>query len=250
MRFWKSWIVATKDLSMFKKNKYILYSLIALPFLMGLLLPVITIFTLQTEASSLTDAQLIETATVLVDLFTTYFVIIAAILPTIIASYSFVGEKLEKSLEPLLATPTTDGELLFGKSIAAFIPCVAATYIGALIFLITIDAWSTINIGVFLLPNVYWAIVMGAVTPLACILSVEANVIISSRVNDIRAAQQLGAFVILPIILVMVFASTVHTFPLVTLALILSGGLALADVAMFYLSKATFQREEILTKWK
>jgi hypothetical protein len=48
----------------------------------------------------------------------------------------------------------------------------------------------------------------------------------------------------------MVFASTVQTFPLVTLALILSGGLALADVAMFYLSKATFQREEILTKWK
>jgi ABC-2 type transport system permease protein len=250
MRFWKSWIVATKDLSMFKKNKYILYSLIALPFLMGLLLPIIIIFTLQTGASSLTEARLVESAKGFIDLFTTYFVIIAAILPTIIASYSFVGEKLEKSLEPLLATPTTDGELLFGKSLAAFIPCVGATYIGALIFLITTDTWSVINLGIFLVPNAYWAIVMGIVTPLACILSVEANVIISSRVNDIRAAQQLGVFVILPIILVMVFASTVQTFPLVTLALILSGGLALADVAMFYLSKATFQREEILTKWK
>jgi ABC-2 type transport system permease protein len=250
MRLWKSWIVATKDLSMFKRNKYILYSLIALPFLMGLLLPIITIFTLQTEASSLTEAQLIESAKVFIDLFTTYFVIIAAILPTIIASYSFVGEKLEKSLEPLLATPTTDGELLFGKSLAAFVPCVGATYIGALIFLVTIDTWSAINLGVFLVPNVYWAVVMGIVTPLACVLSVEANVIISSRVNDIRAAQQLGAFVILPIILVMVFASTVQTFPLVTLAFILSGGLVLADVALFYLSKATFQREEILTKWK
>jgi ABC-2 type transport system permease protein len=250
MRFWKSWIVATKDLRMFKRNKYILYSLIALPFLMGLLLPIITIFTLQTQASSLTEAQLVESAKVFVDLFTTYFVIIAAILPTIIASYSFVGEKLEKSLEPLLATPTTDGELLFGKSLAAFVPCVGATYIGALIFVVTIDTWSAINLGVFLVPNAYWAIVMGIVTPLACIISVEANVIISSRVNDIRAAQQLGAFVILPIILVMIFASTVQTFPLVTLALLLSGGLALADIAMFYLSKATFQREEILTKWK
>jgi ABC-2 type transport system permease protein len=250
MRFWKSWIVATKDLSMFKRNKYILYSLIALPFLMGLLLPIITIFTLQTQASSLTEVQLVESAKVFVDLFTTYFVIVAAILPTIIASYSFVGEKLEKSLEPLLATPTTDGELLFGKSLAAFVPCVGATYIGALIFVVTIDTWSAINLGVFLVPNVYWAIVIGVVTPLACILSVEANVIISSRVNYIRAAQQLGAFVILPIILVMIFASTVQTFPLVTLALILSGGLALADFAMFYLSKATFQREEILTKWK
>ena len=91
---------------------------------------------------------------------------------------------------------------------------------------------------------------MGAVTPLVCVLSVEANVIISSRVNDIRAAQQLGAFVILPIILVMVFATIVQTIPLDTLALVLSGGIAVADIALFYLSKATFQREEILTKWR
>jgi len=250
VRLWKSWIVTTKDLGVFRKNKYILYSLIALPILLGVLVPIILIFTLQSEATTLTQAQLTEAATTLVNLFTAYFVIIAAILPTIIASYSFVGEKLEKSLEPLLATPTTDGELLFGKSLAAFIPCVGATYIGALIFVIIIDTWSTINLNVFLIPNVYWAVVMGVVTPLVCVLSVEANVIISSRVNDIRAAQQLGGFIILPIILVMVFASTVTTFPLVTLALILSGALALADVALFYLSKATFQREEILTKWK
>lgn len=250
MRLWKSWIVATKDLSLFKKNKYILYSLIALPFLMGILLPTIAIFTLQTQVASLTEAQLTATATLLINLFTSYFAIIAAILPTIIASYSFVGEKLEKSLEPLLATPTTDGELLFGKSIASFIPCVGATYIGALIFVIFVDFWSATNLGTLLVPNVYWAIVMGAVTPLVCILSVEANVIISSRVNDIRAAQQLGAFVILPIILVMVLATTVQTIPLDTLALFLSGGIALADVALFYVSKATFQREEILTKWK
>ena len=250
MRFSKSWIVTTKDLSVFKKNKYILYSLIALPFLMGLLVPVILIYSLQTEASVVTHAQLVETASTLVNLFTSYFVIIAAVLPTIIASYSFVGEKLEKSLEPLLATPTTDGELLFGKSLAAFIPCVGATYIGAAMFVIIVDAWSITSLGVLLVPNVYWAIVIGVVTPLVCVLSVEVNVIISSRVNDIRAAQQLGAFAILPIIFVMIFASTSQTFPLVTLALILAGGLAIADTAMFYLSKATFQREEILTKWK
>lgn len=250
MRFSKAWIVTSKDLSVFKKNKYILYSLIALPFLMGLLIPAILIFSLQSEAASLTTVQLVEVATTLVNLFTSYFVIIAVVLPSIIASYSFVGEKTEKSLEPLLATPTTDGELLFGKSLAAFIPCVGATYIGALIFVILVDGWSILNLGVFLIPNAYWAVIMGIVTPLGCVLSVEANVIISSRVNDIRAAQQIGAFVILPIILVLIFASTVQTFPLVTLALILAGGLAIADIAMFYLSKATFQREEILTKWK
>jgi hypothetical protein len=48
----------------------------------------------------------------------------------------------------------------------------------------------------------------------------------------------------------MVFATTVQTIPLVTMALILSGAIAIADLALFYLSKATFQREEILTKWR
>jgi hypothetical protein len=43
------------------------------------------------------------------------FIIVPATLPTIIASYSIVGEKNNRSLEPLLATPTTDGELLAGK---------------------------------------------------------------------------------------------------------------------------------------
>ena len=191
-----------------------------------------------------------ETLALVLNLTTTYFVIIAVVLPTIIASYSFVGEKVEKSLEPLLATPTTDGELLFGKSLAAFLPCMGATYIGAAIFVIMVDSWSFVNIGVFLLPNIEWVVINAIMAPLGCILSVETNIIISSRVNDIRAAQQVGAIAVLPIILVMVFASTIQFISLLSLTLIVSAVLALLDVALFYLSKAIFRREEILTKWK
>jgi ABC-type Na+ efflux pump permease subunit len=237
-------------LSVFKKNRYILYSLIALPLLMGIVIPGILIFSLQAESSGINNAQLLQSAEMLINLFTAYFVVIAAVLPTIIASYSFVGEKMEKSLEPLLATPTTDSELLFGKSLAAFIPCVGATYVGTAIFVVIIDVWSSMTLGVLLLPNLYWAVVMGLMTPLACVLSVEANVIISSRVNDIRAAQQIGGLIILPLLMVMILASTIQFIPLVTLGLIVSGALAAADLALFYLAKATFQREEILTKWK
>ncbi|TRO55010.1 hypothetical protein E2P63_00205 [Candidatus Bathyarchaeota archaeon] len=250
MRFWKSWIVAAKDLHVFRNNKYILYSLIAMPLIMGLILPVTLIYNLHAQAAVLTQAQLVESASLIVNMFSSFFVLTAVTLPTIIASYSFIGEKLEKSLEPLLATPTTDGELLFGKSLGAFIPCIGATYIGELIFVIVIDGWSIINLGTLLLPTVYWALVTGIVIPLACVLSVEANIIISSRVNDIRAAQQLGGIIILPILLLTVLPSIIQILPMDTLALILSGGLAIADIGLFYLSKATFQREEILTKWK
>jgi ABC-2 type transport system permease protein len=250
MRFWKAWIVTTKDLSVFRNNKYILYSLIAMPLLMGVMVPVILIYSLQAQAELLTQAQLIESATSLVDMFSSFFVIGVVGLPTLIASYSFIGEKLEKSLEPLLATPTTDSELLFGKSLGAFIPCIGATYIGELIFVIVIDGWSIINLGTLLLPTVYWALVTGIVIPLACVLSVEANIIISSRINDIRAAQQIGAIITLPLLLITVLPSIIPILPMVTLALILSGGLAVADIGLFYLSKTIFQREEILTKWK
>jgi ABC-2 type transport system permease protein len=250
MRFSKSWIVASKDLSVFRNNKYILYSLIAMPLIMGLLIPVTLIYSLQAQAAVLPQAQLVEAATSLVNMFSSFFVLTAVALPTIIASYSFIGEKLEKSHEPLLATPTTDGELLFGKSLGAFIPCIGATYIGGLMFFIFIDIWSIINLGSLLLPTVYWALVTGIVIPLACVLSVEANIIISSRVNDIRAAQQVGGIIILPLVLVTVLPSIIQILPMDTLALILSGGLAIADIGLFYLSKATFEREEILTKWK
>ena len=99
MRLWKSWIVATKDLSVFRNNKFILYSLIAMPLIMGLLIPVMLIYTLQSQAEVMTQVELGEIAAYLVSTFSSFFVLIAVTLPTLIASYSFIGEKLEKSLE-------------------------------------------------------------------------------------------------------------------------------------------------------
>ncbi|MGA3059177.1 MAG: ABC transporter permease [Candidatus Bathyarchaeia archaeon] len=250
MRLWKSWIVTSKDLSVFKKNKYILYSLVSLPLIVGVVLPLIFIYALGAQASSLTQAQFINAANTFANIGSTYFVLIPVILPSIMGSYSIVGEKIEKSLEPLLATPTTDGELLLGKSLATFLPTIGVTYIGAAIFITIMDVWSYIKFGLFLLPNADLALILGLMAPLACILSVEANIIISSRVNDIRAAQQLGTLVVLPLILLLVFSVQITTIPISLLALIVSAVLAVADIALFSLSKATFQREEILTKWK
>jgi ABC-2 type transport system permease protein len=50
-----------------------------------------------------------------INAFLFFFIIGAVSLPVGIAAYSVVGEKVEKSLEPLLTTPLTDGEILMGK---------------------------------------------------------------------------------------------------------------------------------------
>ena len=250
MRLWKSWIVTSKDLSVFRKNRYILYSLVTLPIVVGVVLPLIFIYALESQASSLTRVQFISAANSVAKIGSIYFVLIPVILPAIMGSYSIVGEKIEKSLEPLLATPTTDGELLLGKSLATFLPTLGVTYIGTAIFVTIMDIWSYIKLGFFLLPNTDFALILGLLAPLACILSVEANVIISSKVNDIRAAQQLGTYVVIPLILLLVFATQLTIFPILLLVLTVSTVIAVVDIALFYLAKATFQREEILTKWK
>jgi ABC-2 type transport system permease protein len=70
-------------------------------------------------------------------------------------------------------------------------------------------------------------------------------------VTDVRAGQQLGALTIIPFI--GVYASgelgLINLGDATTL-LIIAGGLVVVDVLLFFVSTATFRREEILTKWK
>src|SRR5438477_11370688 len=57
-----------------------------------------------------------------VNQFLTMFLILPLVIPSVIAAHSIVGEKSGHTLEPLLATPITVGELLLGKCMAAAIP--------------------------------------------------------------------------------------------------------------------------------
>lgn len=114
-----------------------------------------------------------------------------------------MGEKVTRSLEPLLATPITTEELLAGKSLAAVIPAVLATWIYFLIFAITLPIIGTSQ-AVFsyaLGPTWLLAIFIGG--PLMAIFAVNIAVLVSSRARDPRAAEQTAAVVILPVILIL-----------------------------------------------
>ena len=185
-----------------------------------------------------------------INAFSFLYVIGAALAPVGIASYSLIGEKVQKSLEPLLATPTTDEEILAGKSIAAFLPAIGANYIGALIFTVLVDLFTYSTLKSLYFPNWDIAIILFLLAPLACILSVGYNVLVSSRANDVRTAQQLGTLILLPFGAVYLL-SELKVLTLTTdNMLIMAAVLAVIDGIVFYLVKATFQREEILTKWK
>jgi ABC-2 type transport system permease protein len=240
-----AWTVATKDFSIFTKKKSIMYSVILFPLLVSIGLPLVIRFA-GMKSGGIPTAFLLP----LLNAFAFFFVIGAAVLPVGIASYSLVGKKVEKSLEPLLATSVTDGEILLGKSLAAFSPSLIATYGGCAIFMAFIDNLTFSQLGYLYFPNLTMGVILLAVAPLVCLLSVEVNVIISARVNDVRTAQQFGGILSLPFGAIYV-AGEIGIISLETNnLLIISAVLLLVDVLLFFVSKATFRREEILTKWK
>lgn len=244
MRLSKAWILTRKEFAVFRRKKYILYSLIALPLLLSLLLPATVFFSGAASEMSRAELGQILSSEVMI------FVMLAAILPTVIGAYSIIGEKVEKSLEPLLATPATDGELLLGKSLAAFVPSVGATYAAIALFTGFVDANTSSRFGYVLFPDWSTAVVVFLTVPLACLFSVQFSVIVSSRVNDIRAAQQLGGLVVIPLVGIYAVAEagvvSLDPFGL----LVISAILLAADAALTVLSRRTFRREEILTRWK
>lgn len=185
----------------------------------------------------------------LVDQILVLFMLAPLFIPLTIASYSIIGEKQLRTLEPLLATPIHTWELLGAKAIAALLPGVAVSWISYSGFLLLGGLSVSTDIVRLALAPV-WLVSFGVLSPLFALLAVGMAVIASSRTSDPRAAQQLGAIVILPISGLL----TAQVFGVVRLdvghALMLSGGAALADALLFVAAIRLFDRETILTRWR
>jgi ABC-2 type transport system permease protein len=90
---------------------------------------------------------------------------------------------------------------------------------------------------------------MLSLVPLICLLSVLLGIIVSARVNDARTAQQLGSFIVIPIIAIAVagFFSGQASF---TMEQVIIGDLVVAILigVAVALGSWIFDREQILTR--
>ncbi len=177
------------------------------------------------------------------------FLLLPGYIPLSIASYSIVGEKQSRSLEAVLATPIRTTELLAGKAIAAIVPAVIASWVSYLAVLVL----STALLGPSLtgvLTEPAWIGAVFALGPAIGLVSVTAGLLVSSRVNDPRAAQQIGAVILLPLIAIVV-VQTAGNF-LLGLNSYLIGAVitTLVAAAGLRLGVVVFARETILTRWK
>lgn len=246
MRWSQAWTVARHDMRLFRRKRGVLVGLVAFPLGVAVGFPFLVGQVILPSAGSVPAGTWLPA---LIEAFSFWFVIGGASLPTTIASYSIVGEKVSKSLEPLLATPTSDGELLLGKALAALIPTVLAMGGGALLFQVLMDVETRGALGYLYFPNAAMAVVVFLAMPLAALLAIEASVLISSVVTDVRSAQQYAGVIFLPFIFLYIASEIALPLNAPNL-LIISGALALVVALLFGVSLRTFRREEILTRWR
>lgn len=182
--------------------------------------------------------------------FLSLFLLVPAIIPVTIASYSIVGEKSARTLEPLLATPITTTQLLGGKALAAAIPGVLATFLSFGIFVTGALLLSTDPALPAKLFSPIWVLGIFTVGPLLAIAGVSLAVMISSRMNDPRAAEQVSVLFMMPVLAIffgqVTGAVTVNT----NFMLVLAAALVLADTILLFFATQVFERENILTRWK
>ncbi|HET7684991.1 MAG TPA: ABC transporter permease subunit [Candidatus Limnocylindria bacterium] len=180
--------------------------------------------------------------------FMAYFLLIPAMVPMAIATQSVIGEKTTRALEPQLATPVRVGELLAGKTLAAALPAVSATWLVFVLYGLVNGAIADPRLTRLVFSEV-WLVAMVTLVPLICLFSVLLGIVVSSRVSDPRAAQQIGGFVVIPIIGVAVaqFFGGQATF---SMSQVLVGNLLVAALIGMALAIGSwaFEREQILTR--
>jgi len=261
----KTWIIVRKDWAEVFKNRFVLFTVAFLPLILTALPLIILYATRSTsDLGGFSSADMPAGFAALcremsggecvqyfiVSQFMLLFMLIPMAIPVTIASYSIVGEKTTRTLEPVLATPVTTFELLAGKALAAAIPAVVVTWLGFAVF--------AVGTRVLLLsPNVtarlldpLWLIAIFIVGPLLAVAAVSVTVMVSSRANDPRVAEQLSMLVIMPLLAAFFGQITGLFFINQTLILWMAVGLVVVDSGLLALATHIFQRETILTRWK
>ncbi len=157
-----------------------------------------------------------------------------------------VGEREQGTLEPVLTTPIQPEEFIVGKALAAFLPAVLVAYASFGIFVgaVAIFAHPAISSAVTERGHL---LVQLLFTPLVAGWSVWVGIAVSTRVSDVRAAQQLSLLASLPPLAIVALTSFNVVSRSVGLALGLATTLLVIDGLVWRVVATMFDRERLVT---
>ena len=268
MRIDRILLVFRKDWLEVRRNWEIMVPIIIVPLIFSVVLPSIMLLipggtgggssefgpllanlpvSVQAELVGLTEGQTIMYI-MLVYVFAPFFLLIPAMASTVIASDSFAGEKERKTIEGLLATPLSDGELLVGKIMVAFVPSMIVTLLSFTVYTMLVDTLLFESFNRFILPTVNWVLIIFLLAPVTAVTGIALTVIVSARVKGFREAQQLSVLIIVPI-MGLIFGQMFGLLLLIpTVILILFAIFVVVDVIILKVGLDMFEREEILSR--
>lgn len=252
-----------KDMLDLRKNRALLFSMLALPLVL-VLVPVGVIWAYVHNGN---DGDLramamfyepdfplkASAARYLVDKTLTdwfgLYLVMPVFVPILISSHSIAGEKERRTLEPLLATPITAAELVLGKSLASVVPACVISVFAYLLLCLSVDvvAWPMAHAP--LLPNGLWTFGVLVIAPLFAFFGNGVAVIVSARVAEARLAQQLSALVVLPLMGLVggQLAGFLRAGP--QYYAMQAGVVAVLDVGLMIASVRLLDRERLLSRW-
>jgi ABC-type Na+ efflux pump permease subunit len=231
-------VVIRKEFREYRRNRFILVTMAALP--------VVLLAVLVAETFALPQGVSVEALRRPVGEALLFLQLIPVMLPTTIAAYAVIGEREQKTLETVLSTPVTERELLAGKAIAAVIPAVAISWLlfGAYVGLAEILAPPIVVSQVWTAEQ---AVAMALLAPALAGFAIAVGILVSLRSSDFRVAQQLAVLAAIPII-GFVALITFRVFdPSVGLYAATAAVIAVLAALFWMLGLRLFSRERLLT---
>lgn len=158
----------------------------------------------------------------------------------VVALETFVGERERKSIEALLCTPLSNGQLYLGKMLAAMIPPLGAAYLGIGLYLVGLYLFR----GWTAPPQLLIQIV--ALTTCEAIVMVSGAVVVSSQTTSTRAANLLASFIIVPMALLVQAESIIMFWGRYDILWGFVVALIVIDLILVRMGTRLFDREELL----
>jgi uncharacterized membrane protein SpoIIM required for sporulation/ABC-type transport system involved in multi-copper enzyme maturation permease subunit len=160
----------------------------------------------------------------------------------VIALETFVGEKERNSIEPLLTTPISDGELYLGKMVAAMILPLMGSYLGITVYLVSLY-WSMTYV-----PPLNLLVLIVVLTTVQALIMVSGAVVVSSHTTSVRAANLLASFILIPMALLVQAESVIMFWANYEVLWWVVLGLVVVNLILVRMGVRIFNREEILAR--
>ena len=181
-------------------------------------------------------------------MFAPFLLMMPLMLATIIGAESFVGEKERKTLEALIYTPTTDGELFLAKVLASVLPAIGLALFSFLLYGITVNAASWPVMGRIWFPTITWLPLMLWLTPAIALLGMAVTVLISARMQTFMEAYQMSGSLVVVILGLVAGQISGVLFLSLKISLLLGLAFFIVDAILIWFGTKTFSRASILSR--